>query len=107
MPRQGGGDALAKRRAIFLRALEGRIDGAADPARERHARCADGALGEQRVIDAAEPQSHDEDHRRIDQCRDVRHRMGLADGREPAAGAFDHHGLRGERESLVRALEYR
>ena len=80
---------------VVRHAGEARIDAIGDPAREREPPLPNGRRGEQRMIQATEPQTHHQQHRQIERGGQIRDELLIVERGEPAAGAFDDHAVRG------------
>src|SRR6187549_317495 len=74
---------------FYKRHFHGHLVG--DPPGERQSARADGLARQQSVVETAEPQADDENHRKPELFGDVSHGRDARDGREPAARAFDQH----------------
>ena len=65
-------DMLLERRQILRQAGKIRVDLVADPARQRPPPLPYGRHAEQRVIQAAQPQAHHQQHRQFQRRRQIR-----------------------------------
>ena len=100
-------EALRERHHVLVAHRHVGVDDIGDPAGERQAAGTYGLLGQERVVQAAQANADDEQHRQAKPARYVQHVVPRAERHERPARAFYNYDVGARREARVRSFDRR